>query len=413
VQEFQRRHGLQVSGTVDERTALALDAAKAHHPPPVPDRPDDAALSDVTTRTNAPPPLPPTAGQNPRPAAERPDEVAPSDVTTSTNERPIIATPDGPRGTVHGKLVDQDGAPIAGARIVLISNQLRTETPIEQVATAETGQYTIEYRRPAALNLVVQAKDAKGAVIATSTTIFAAPAQLEINLTTAADGVIRLRSRFTTLSVSVTAALGGTPLQDLKENKDTRELTFLAQELGLSFADVAYLFIAHVLGAANKLRDETLFGLFAEGIPISLATALKDLPDAGVDAAFAAQVLNGVLAQPRASLERTLSAAVASNVLPVSYTAAQPAELSRLDALRISSIGGAPYIRGKTPLRNLLETGSAPAAVQTAFLNAYADNGKALGPTWTALRADKLLAGNLPLLTDTLQRLSTKSLAPR
>ena len=430
VQEFQRRHGLHVSGTVDEPTALALEAGAAHHPPPVPEHPGDAAPSGVTTSTNEPPPLPPTTA---RPAAERPDAAAASGVTARTDAPPplppVATTPDGPRGTVHGKLVDQDGAPIAGATIVLISKQLRTETPIAQGATAEAGQYTIEYSRPAALNLVVQAKDAKGTAIATSATIFAAPAQLEVNLTTASDGVIRPPSRFTTLSASVTAALGGTPLQDLKENKDKRELTFLAKELDLGFADVASLFIAHVLGAANKLRDETLFGLFAKGTPVSLASALKDLPDAGIDNAFTAQVLNGVLAQPRSSLERTLSAAVASNILPASYAGMQSAELSRLDALRISSVGGAPYIRGKTPLRDLLDKGAVPANVQTAFLNAYAANGKALGPTWKALRADKtiaagdltalestlnagdLLAGNVPLVSDTLGRLKKKSLA--
>jgi hypothetical protein len=95
----------------------------------------------------------------------------------------------------------------------------------------------------------------------------------------------------------------------------------------------------------------------------------------------------------------------------------------------VQSTLNTPYIRGKTPLSNLLAAGNVTSAVQTAFVAAFAASGGRLGPTWKALRANKnlpkadlatlnttlgvgeLLTGNLPLVNDTLQRLSQKTLA--
>src|SRR5262249_14242272 len=151
---------------------------------------------------------------------------------------------------------------------------------------------------------------------------------------TAADGVVRLPSRFATLWAQVAAELRGTSLSELRENKDTHEINFVARTIRTRFADVAYLYMAHVLGAMNALRDETLFGIFSGGPPASLGAALGHLPDAGIDDAFLSQVLAGVLAHSRNSLARALTAAVSANILPGSYAHMQDRELERLDALR-------------------------------------------------------------------------------
>ncbi|HXT80553.1 MAG TPA: neuraminidase-like domain-containing protein [Acetobacteraceae bacterium] len=350
-----------------------------------------------------------------------------SRMSTATGDASAIVVL--PRGTVEGQLVDGDAAPIAGAALTLVGLQLRAETTVGKSTTDASGRYSISYQRAVPLNLVVRAMDAAGKLIATSATVFAAPAIAEINLTTAADGIVPTPSHFTRLSATVNAGLGGAPMQDLQENKDKREVTFLARATGVSFNEAAYLFIAHVLALKTKLSDETLFGLFASGLPANLDAALDDLPDAGIDATFTAQVLSGILAQPQATLAKNLGTAVASNVLPASYGATQESELATLAALRAVQVGGTRYIRGKTPLNALLAAGAVKQPLQTAFVQAYANAGGRLGPTWKALRADKtlpkadlaqlntvlsageLLTGNLLLVKDTLQRLQRGSLA--
>jgi hypothetical protein len=307
-------------------------------------------------------------------------------------------------GTVQGKLVDQDGAPVSRTAVALFAKQLRSETALGKAATDDAGHYQISYPRQSALNLLVRATDATGKVIATSATVFAAPAQVKIDLTTAVDGVVRAPSQFATLQSTVTSALADVALASLQENKNQHDIAFVAQATGSTFANVAYLYIAHVLATKNKLRDETLFGLLVNGTPPNLSAALANLPDAGIDDAFTTQVMNGVLAQSRTALDKTLSGAVAANGLPASYAAVQEAELSTIDALRVASVGSTPYIRGKTALNDLLAAGAVAQNVQTAFVQAYAANGGRLGPTWKTLRADKSLAeADLTMLKNDLR----------
>jgi hypothetical protein len=353
-------------------------------------------------------------------------------ITVNVNESSSPAQPPAQnlhQGIVRGKLLDEDGGPLASTRISLFAKQLRSEKHLGDATTNKQGQYSIRYQRLSALNLVARAEDGLGKVIAQSATVFAAGVQVEINLTTAANGVVRSLSTFTTTSSAVAAQLQGIPLSELKENNDTQDLQFLSNSAGIPFDDVAYLYVGFALGTRNHIRDATFFGVFYQGIPASLDAALASLPDAGIDDAFMTQVLNGVLAHSRTSLSQALTAAVNANILPSSFAANMDSELTLLDALRTQSTGNTPYVRGKTSLNDLLAAGNVADTVKAAFTQAYADNAGQLGPTWTALRANRnlssadlamlkttlsvgeLLTGNLPLVKDTLSRLSQKTLA--
>jgi hypothetical protein len=349
--------------------------------------------------------------------AKKPD---PSSNPTAVNE---------PSGTVQGKLVDENGAPIANTQVSLFGESVRSEAHLADGKTGADGTYAIAYARPSALNLLARAYDANGKVVAQSATVFAAAAQVVIDLTTAPSGIVRPLSTVTNLTSVVTAQLQGVALGDLKENKDTHEIQFLANSLESSFEDVAYLYLANVLGTKNRIQEATFLGIFYHGIPPALDAALLALPDAGIDDAFTTQVLTGVLSHSRAALSEALTDAVAANILPASYAATQDSELNLLDALRVQNTASTPYLRGKTSLSDVLSAGSVADAAKTAFVQAYADNGGKLGPTWKTLRANKnltaadfaalnttlslgeLLTGNLPLIKDSLSRLSQKTLA--
>jgi hypothetical protein len=335
---------------------------------------------------------------------------------------------DDDRGTARIILVDEDGEPVAGTRVSLFAQAVRGERQLGAAVTGRKGQCTISYRRPRALNLMARAYDRTLMTVAQSSTYFAAPAQIQINFTTAADGMVRTPSIYTTLSTGVAEQLRGIPLSSLEENSDTHELQFLASALAVNFDEVAYLYIAQALGTQNGIRTETFFGILSEGLPASLGAALANLPDSGIDDTFTAQVLSGILGQSDDSLNLVLTDAISANVLPFSYGAAQASELALLGALRTTSVAQLPYIRGKTSLNDLLAAGGVSTAVQAAFTSAYAASNGQLGPTWTALRANsalpaaalatldttlslgELLAGNLPLVTDSLSRLSQGTL---
>jgi Tc toxin complex TcA C-terminal TcB-binding domain/Neuraminidase-like domain/Salmonella virulence plasmid 28.1kDa A protein len=335
-------------------------------------------------------------------------------------------------GLVTGTLTDQDGAGLAHTRVTLLSVTVRGHTALNHATTNASGAYRIAYKRTSPLNLAVTATDGSGDTIATSATVFppaSEPAHIVIDFTTAPDGAVRQPSQYTQLVAAVATALRRTPLLTLQENSTNHQLTFLANAIGTPFAPVAYLYIANVLAKDNGLSPLTLYGLFAEKTPTGLDAALADLPDAGINAAFTSQVFASVLAQVRATLDAALTLAIGANVLPASYASSQPSELDKIAALQVTNIGASPYIGGKTALNDVLAAGNVTAAVQTAFLTAYAATGGRLRPTWSTLRANKslpaadlamlqttlsasqLLRGNLLLVTDTMQRIGSSQLA--
>ncbi|MEO6973162.1 MAG: neuraminidase-like domain-containing protein [Rhodoferax sp.] len=384
LKELQTQNGLTSHGRIDKKTLALLEAL-------------EAGLADNAPPVISPPPAPlPTNGN---------------------------------QGNVHGNFVDEDGAAIVGAAISLFAQGVRDRSQLASSTTDGSGAFVLTYQRTAPVNLVVQGLAPNSKLAAESAVLFSADADVEIDLTTAPGGIVPTPAAYTVLSGAVAKQLLKTPLPDLTQDKDSQEVTFVANAVGASFDDVAHLYLASRMAAPNKLSELTLYGIFSQGIPAPLDAALADLPDAGIDAAFVAQVLTGVLAHASATLAGALGAALAANVLPASYATQQDAELANLDALRVQAVGSAPYIRGKTPLNDLLAAGNVDDAVRTAFTQAYAASGGRLGPTWKSLRADKaftkaqlatlnttllvgpLLGGNLLLVKDTLQRLTAGSLA--
>ena len=381
---LQERRGLPRSGEIDDATLVILIEI-------------DATM-DVTGRASRDPP-------------------------------PGSTSPDQRRGSVKGTLFDADGAALAGIHIELSAQRLRDRSLLSEAASDARGGYAFNYDRKEALNIYLRALDPAGNAIATSAVVFNAPAELKLDITTATDGVVRPRSVFSQASAAVALQLQETSLDTLVESGQTHELQFLANASGLSFEVVAQLYIAARLGSKNGLENATLFGIFSQGIPALLASALIGLPQSGIDDSFMGLILAGILSHTRDTLASALTAGVTTGVLPATFAATIDRELTRLDVLREMHVAGTPYIRGKTPLADLLAAGGIDADAHSAFVQAYAAASGRLGPTWKSLRAAKklskqqlaslnttlgvgeLLSGNLVLVKDVLQRLSQGSLS--
>jgi hypothetical protein len=122
----------------------------------------------------------------------------------SEQERP------GGRGEVSGTLVDGDGLPVANTKVTLFEKELRIEYRLGDGTTNSLGAYSIRYARHAAVNLLVRAYDDNGKKTAQSTIAFAAPADVTLDFTTAADGIVRSPSRFAVLQNGVISVPGKT-----------------------------------------------------------------------------------------------------------------------------------------------------------------------------------------------------------
>jgi len=193
------------------------------------------------------------------------------------------------QGRVHGKFVDADGAAIAGAAISLFAQRVRDRSQLASTTTDGSDAFVLSYQRTAPVNLVVQGLAPKSKVAAESAVLFSAEADVEIDLTTAPSGIVPTPSAYTVLSGEISKQLLKTPLRGLKQDKDSQEVSFVANAMGAFFNDEAHLYLARRMAAPNKLNELTLYGNFSQGIPAPLDAALADLPKAGIDDAFIAR----------------------------------------------------------------------------------------------------------------------------
>jgi hypothetical protein len=175
--------GYAVEVTESERaefgasTAEALHALRRHHRLPEADHIDDTVLAILFE-------------------AERTINV-----TINKQAQQTPAPPADPRhGSVTGRLVDQDGAPIAGMSVQLLSMTLTAQHQLASSQTDKSGAFAFHYERTKPLNLIAHAVNDLGDVVASSATLFAAAAAVTINLTTATDGVVRAPSQYTLLT---------------------------------------------------------------------------------------------------------------------------------------------------------------------------------------------------------------------
>ncbi|WP_219909860.1 hypothetical protein, partial [Trinickia symbiotica] len=178
------------------------------------------------------------------------------DVSEDTSSAPKPQAQNRHHGVVTGRLVDENGAPLADKKVSLFSILVRHESHLADASTDKRGAYSISYRRARALNLQVRAFDQAEELIAKSAIAPAAPARVQLDLTTAPSGIVRPLSTFDTLTAAVEVQLEGTALIELS----TDELRFVANAVGDKFERIAYLRIAAALREENDIRAQTLFG---------------------------------------------------------------------------------------------------------------------------------------------------------
>ncbi|MEX5669349.1 hypothetical protein ABFV57_31285, partial [Pseudomonas neuropathica] len=89
----------------------------------------------------------------------------------------------------------------------LLAQRVRDRSELASAATDESGGFLLTYRRTKTVNLIVQALDADGKVIAESEILFAADAHVDIDLTTAGVGRVPAPSAHKLLSSTVASQL--------------------------------------------------------------------------------------------------------------------------------------------------------------------------------------------------------------
>ena len=248
VQDFQRRHGVPMTGVVDEGTARLINRAV------------DAMPRD--------------------------------------------------RWQVLGRVLRADGQAVPRARVRVFEKHLRREAPLGDAESDTRGSYDVGYPVPAEgrLSLVVRAFDANGRELAASAVICNADPIETVNLI-ADDAPFRGPSEFALLEEALAPVLRREQVEaaDLTEG----DATLLACQHDLDAVHLAYFIVSARLAREAHMRPEWFYGLVRQGLPTALlalvaepSAVLQRALDASVQENIVGAALAGVIPDVLRGLQR-------------------------------------------------------------------------------------------------------------
>ncbi len=167
---------------------------------------------------------------------------------------------------VFGRVAKQDGSSGAGLKVVAVDRDLRKEEALGTTVTDAQGRYEILYSREQfaraekdRADLVAKAFAADGSLLVASPILFNAASVTEINLTIPSE-IKRPLSLFEKIGRELNPVLDGVRVEDLEEDKEHQDLSFLYGETGFEKKVIARFALAHRL-AQQGIQPEFWFAL--------------------------------------------------------------------------------------------------------------------------------------------------------
>ncbi|HEX4959442.1 MAG TPA: neuraminidase-like domain-containing protein [Thermoanaerobaculia bacterium] len=188
----------------------------------------------------------------------------PQDPNVSNSSNPL---PEPASHRVHGRITTT-GAPVAGAAVQAFEIALRSESLLGSATTDAAGQYEIRYpvsslhpHTDGSADLAVKVAGVAGWLPTVSSVWYNAPADAEVNLTLTAASV---PTGLEAIEQRVTPLLEGMRVENLAEDGEHQDLTFLAGDTGLNKATLFRFVLAHQLAQESPPR-ELWFALLGSG----------------------------------------------------------------------------------------------------------------------------------------------------
>ncbi|HEX6100518.1 MAG TPA: neuraminidase-like domain-containing protein [Thermoanaerobaculia bacterium] len=325
----------------------------------------------------APPPAAPQTA-TPMAAAAVPPATPPKPAAPAVPpSKPVDRAAAGEPFVVQGIVRARNDGPRTDGTVHAFARALREERPLGSAVPDQEGRYRITYSEAqlqagqgrGALQVRFVEKD--GTIAASSRLVFNPKPVETVDLTTG--GERRGRSKHDRLTASIAPVLQGVSPADLRQDAQSRDVTFLAQATGASKKDIKYLALAHKLAKKTGVDAQVFFALFEQNIPASLSASLsRERGVAALDDSELDIILRGVADQPEANLRRAFRAGIRRNLIDESLATNEEQVLAQLRQVRVNVIAALAYERGKTPLSELIAATKLPKAAQDKFLELYA-----------------------------------------
>lgn len=170
------------------------------------------------------------------------------------------------RFVVKGSIRLADSSPASAVMVSAFDRDLRNEQLLGQTQTDTKGFYQIAYsarqfrkQEKGSADLIIKAFAASGSLLAASPILFNAPSVAEVNLTIPAE-VQRPSTLFEKIQQALQPLLEGLQIEELEQNEQHQDISFLAGETDFEKKDLARFAIAHKL-AQQAIQPEFWFVL--------------------------------------------------------------------------------------------------------------------------------------------------------
>jgi peptidoglycan hydrolase-like protein with peptidoglycan-binding domain len=272
---------------------------------------------------------------------------------------------------VRGSVLNSDGSPIPRAIVKAFDIGLRMETPLGEAPTRADGEYEIRYRREhlrpeskLAADLIVRVYDGAGNELARSGLLCRAPAEAVVDLVVG-NQPLRGASEYGTLVATVRPYLGETVLADLERE----DVQFLACSAAVDPHQVATLIVGNRLTRETSLPDWLFYALGRQGVRLQLEA-----------------ILGHSLKNLRESIERAIEMNV---VVPLADAAELDRWVNRLKSVLLKTVFEASADPGRLSVGELIGTSLVSREVQESFLSRYLDREGSLEEFWRGLEEDE------------------------
>ncbi len=283
-----------------------------------------------------------------------------------------------------------NGRPFASRLVCAVDVDLRSEESLGETETNADGRYVISYspsqfRRAekTRADLRVRAFDPEGQEVASSAIIFNAEVEETVDLVVG-DEVYRGLSEYEQLVSELTPLLHDFALDELTEDDEHQDVTFLSGETGQDPESIAFLILAHRLFQETHVPAEVFYGMFRQGLPTQLPALLVQSPDV-----------------QRQALVRSAE----DNIIPLLFADEADTVLEHFktlavrEAMKQSDEGG----DGSATLNDLLSVALPDTQLREDFLNAYANHSGPVEEFWKGLAARPEFDGHIEDMKRTLQ----------
>ncbi len=289
---------------------------------------------------------------------------------------------------VRGRVRRADGSVLAGASVRAFDKDLRSEEPLGEAPTDAQGRYQISYNaaqfqraEKASADLRVSASMRSGRELASSPTMFNAPAVATVDLVVGGERV-QEPSEYERYLEELTPLIQPVAPADLREDDAVQDLSFLSAETEIDLEHIQFLRLAHQLAPTTAVPPEAYYGLFRQDLPTRLRL---------------------LLAQHPRTLRRALIASLRENIIPASVRSQLDTILERLRELIVKQALEEPASEHRPTLGALLGATLPSAEKQQAFLTSYLRREGSTEDFWKTLRESAEFRDDVDNLQLTLQ----------